>query len=901
MPDSKRSRMNQEMLERARKLRDEASEMEVASKALEQIASAVKLPESTSTSSSSKSTKSTGEEFISRFPVERLTANTSIFTLGAFQTNATVEDISNGTYRSVLVDREKYTSKQKSQLDKLSGEAVRSKVIKDSNTASKAFMNEAKGLVPIEEATVESESEVKVDRGRIPSAYEVALSDMTEQSMMKALNKIIDSDGTERFELKTKEQYCSDLNMPWFRKQALSSAAAVFAMNEKSLNEQYSIALFEFATFTVLEDSAEDKPESFPVVGKIFDNSVYRRADLINARVSGKTPSLPDLKLLLEQAESESAENDPFLEPTCVTWLRSTIERLEEKSVFAIKERELIWGIKPTEEEIIYLSKVEAIPITSSDKPEDTLTSLLNGENKDLEGVMKAAIIGLVKNTKEGRDALANVKNINGTSAITADSLTDMTLTEVLTTFDVADVESMNELANKYFPGIADDNFNTAAERFLSEYFDRSSRFSSQIISREGAGRCQVEMLKDIFTVSNVKMSNGAVIFDGKYKGKSSSQFATQLSERFEACSMKDEIGYTIIMNEPYPDMEGGMQQAALDMMLGRSPCVIVYPKNWNSSATTNLADSGRKVIRSALSTLATVSSAVFAAGCLDMFNPTSTYMITGVIPDDFLPLAFLPLTIQYTSTLVEAVVGRLKGFNVTSLVVPSFSLFTFGSRSAYTSMPKNRNDIFDTAAIGVSTALIYSLATFYVGLQITAGASSEVVAAYPSVSLALLNTNAVVTQLLNYELPQLSQIAIATATATNIAASTAVQAVAIGTDISTTSAIAVDATIHLHWLAIGGAISFIANTLQLFPLDNSAGSKLGMAVLGNEQFTIVRVIGGTIKVLVVLPALFAINSALAVVPAPKLLFDYFVTSQLAGDNEVQLQCHSESVSIKIT
>ena len=83
--------------------------------------------------------------------------------------------------------------------------------------------------------------------------------------------------------------------------------------------------------------------------------------------------------------------------------------------------------------------------MTNADKPEDTLTSLLNGENKDLEGVMKAAIIGLVKNTKEGRDALANVKNINGTSAITADSLTDMTLTEVLTTFDVADVESMKD------------------------------------------------------------------------------------------------------------------------------------------------------------------------------------------------------------------------------------------------------------------------------------------------------------------------------------------------------------------------------------------------------------------------------------------------------------------------
>jgi hypothetical protein len=37
------------------------------------------------------------------------------------------------------------------------------------------------------------------------------------------------------------------------------------------------------------------------------------------------------------------------------------------------------------------------------------------------------------------------------------------------------------------------------------------------------------------------------------------------------------------------------------------------------------------------------------------------------------------------------------------------------------------------------------------------------------------------------------------------------------------------------HWLVVAGACSFIANVMQLIPVDNSAGSKLVCAALGTK------------------------------------------------------------------
>lgn len=458
--------------------------------------------------------------------------------------------------------------------------------------------------------------------------------------------------------------------------------------------------------------------------------------------------------------------------------------------------------------------------------------------------------------------------------------LTEMSFEEISDVLksDVDVTEFIEKYVKTTIDNAAEEFGETAAERFLYEYFDPASRRRGAMISRDGAGRFQGEMLKDLFVVSSVKMTQGAVIFDGKYKSKTSAEFVEKLNERYLGSRLAGEVGYIVMMNEKYPDVEGGLQQAALDSMLGRSPSVVVYPKNWNNTVTAAVTNPPKRLVKSALSSLAAVSSAAFAASCLNMFDPSSTFMMTGETPEDFLPLAFLPLTIQYASTLAETIAGNLKGFNVTSITVPALSLPTFGSRTVYTSMPKNRNDIFDTAAVGIIVGLSSSLLALFLGLQITAAASAEVAASYPSVSFALLKTNAIVTQFLSYQLPQAAIVA---------AETTKKVAIPGGLGFTTIDT----STVHLHWLAIAGAASLIANTYQLIPVDNSAGSKMIQAAIGKEAFLAVSLVTGAVKFLFILPLLFTLNAVTATgaLSNTRLLVDYFITSQFSGNEEVRI------------
>ena len=930
--------MNQIMLEKAQKLREEASILEEANKLSEAIVTSVILPDSIDSDSSVNiNGKSSREDFIGRFPVERLTP---IFTLGVFNSNVTTEEVSNGTYVSVLVERDSERLRQKSQLDKISGEAVRSRnAISGASTSIPNIpMREGLKIDQGEQGTKTDRinSQLSLNSTYIRDKYKTTINYNFPFTVDKALKRVVKPNGDEGFELQTLDSYLESAVDAWYFRLIIKFFVYInlITSDEKAPGYEADKKFIELALGSIIyelfsvqkitepnEDDFKDillEMESC-VAEKDTNKVVYYRADYLRAQVSGELPSVTDLQALIDStviADGFDVRNDDIYQ-----WRLATISRLQSGTSLAREERKFLWDfasdfdvntpvkadipliesslIAAISEETIQTERLESdlkdfneSKTTLQDQNDIALLSecrvFLNLNDVDLvaarlcvdklyERIMDEEI-PMSDGMREAADNILVVFHTNPVFAsIRSDKvpismkvknpeeISNMSYNELRTYLDLKEDSNISDVIEKYVKA-AVITIDTAAERFVSEYFDEPSKSKGMILSREGAGRFQAEMLKDLFVVSSVKMCQGAVIFDGKYKAKNSAEFSEKLAEKFSSCRMNEEVEYTILMNERYPDLDKGLQQAALDQMLGRSPCVILYPKQWNSTVNSNLAGSPKKIFRSALSTLASVSSAAFAANCLDMFNPTSTYMVTGVIPDDFLPLAFLPLTIQYTSTLVETVVGRLKGFNVTSIVVPSFSLFTFGSRSIYTTLPKNRNDIFDTAAIGVSVALMYSLAALFIGLQITASATSETVATFPSVSLALLNTNAVVSQLLSYELPQLAQEIAASGQAASI---------------STT-----DATVHLHWLAIAGAGSFIANTLQLIPVDNSAGSKLGQSVVGRDNFQIVSLLTGAVKFLIVFPMLFSIN-ALSVVTAPRLLFDYFVTSQVAGNEEV--------------
>ena len=195
------------------------------------------------------------------------------------------------------------------------------------------------------------------------------------------------------------------------------------------------------------------------------------------------------------------------------------------------------------------------------------------------------------------------------------------------------------------------------------------------------------------------------------------------------------------------------------------------------------------------------VSSGIFAGNCLNVFD------LEALSPrraswGDFLPLALAPVVIQLLASVTEGIVGLTKNVTVKTLTIPTLTLFTFGSRSVYTTMPKSRNEMFDIALVGVAVPLLSALALMVYGIQLTTQAGGAAAASFPTLPVSLLTVNAIVSNIFLPAFPGLMGGSGATSE-----------------------------VVHLHWLAIVGAVSFIANSLQLLPIDNAAGSKLSRCV----------------------------------------------------------------------
>ena len=102
-------------------------------------------------------------------------------------------------------------------------------------------------------------------------------------------------------------------------------------------------------------------------------------------------------------------------------------------------------------------------------------------------------------------------------------------------------------------------------------------------------------------------------------------------------------------------------------------------------------------------------------------------------IPDDVISMALTPILISSLSILLETYVGLSKGVMTRSILLPTFTLGTYGQRSTYTTPFKNRNDIFDTAAVGILASLALSFALIYIGFSASANDAAEVVNTYPT------------------------------------------------------------------------------------------------------------------------------------------------------------------------
>lgn len=395
-PQPGRSNMNEKMLERAKKLRDEALQLENLG--------------SIADDATKSSTQSSREEFVSRFPIERLTANTSIFSLGAFTDSSRTNASSNGTYMSVLADRDVEKAQQKSKLDKISGESLRTK------RAISSLIDELQSLsapankidVPKSHSEDDSKAAKKDSQQSAVKTAQSKVGDMsfamldlvcdsdTKEMFEKTLVNVTDANGVVRYKLQSVSKYVS--NFSWLEGAALRAISFLFLEAEHDgIKEDEDFKYLQMAFLSALADKtrmyADDLLEftNTTDIPRLIGRENYQlRADYLKAVVTGQIPSVAGLMALLESrsfidSTISEAPDEVYL------WRTATLNRLQSQDPQFINERALLWNLLPateTEREItLSLMQPEAV-ITENEVGEvGSQSSLLDVQNDGLSAV----------------------------------------------------------------------------------------------------------------------------------------------------------------------------------------------------------------------------------------------------------------------------------------------------------------------------------------------------------------------------------------------------------------------------------------------------------------------------------------------------------------------------------
>ena len=420
-----------------------------------------------------------------------------------------------------------------------------------------------------------------------------------------------------------------------------------------------------------------------------------------------------------------------------------------------------------------------------------------------------------------------------------------------------------------------DDSINTSVERFISSYFDKECLDNSDSqIDRSLAAKFQNELLREIFVVHSIRHYKGVTIFNGRFlpsyqnsskdgdSDGSDTKFhhiCSQLHDNFCSHPISEHMRYTIMMNEKIPDMDKGLEEAALDMLLGSNPSIIIYPTVYKSNILMTTINPLFYFWKDILSTFSILSSTIFAISCLVPFANMNDNLNLNVNEwSSIVPILIIPLMMLSLSSFIETIVAKSKGIDVTNTVIPSSSslLPNFGSRSIYLNMPKNRRDLFDISVVHVAMSYLSSLILMILGIILSTQASSEELLLYPTVPISLFKCNSIVKVLFESIFPGLFFS---------------------GGDL-----------IHIHWFAIVGTVSFIGNSLQLLPIDNSYGSKLTLSFLGKDNFEIFDGVINVLKVLILIPVII-ISFGDEISAGSKLLIDFLLVSLLVNENYNQV------------
>eukprot|EP01035_Chromulina_nebulosa_P028702 gene28702-37937_t len=151
---------------------------------------------------------------------------------------------------------------------------------------------------------------------------------------------------------------------------------------------------------------------------------------------------------------------------------------------------------------------------------------------------------------------LPEVSTVNATDA-------QMEILDILKSVisnNTTDRELISNLSKLFDVSVMD--MGSTAEVLISEYFDEDSRQTGMTVSKAGAAQFQRDVLRDCLVVSNVKMSQGAVVFEGSISsGCKKEDLAKKIEEKFLQSGLDNSFKYIIINNEKLLSAENGISE----------------------------------------------------------------------------------------------------------------------------------------------------------------------------------------------------------------------------------------------------------------------------------------------------------------------------------------------------
>lgn len=312
----------------------------------------------------------------------------------------------------------------------------------------------------------------------------------------------------------------------------------------------------------------------------------------------------------------------------------------------------------------------------------------------------------------------------------------------------------------------------------------------------------------DTFFVTDVDKTPLAVAYMGTLR-KPSEEVFKDVEKRLQELEggLKDRVQLFLFEN-PRPQMQemGGMMGGGGD---AENPEVMFMAV---STRVKPLPVGGGQVTLSLLSLGATALNCLVYS-ILTFYSPADIVNKLGEAPlarlDDALPVAVGILGIQLAHDLAHNLAAKAKDVKLgVPVYIPSLQVGTFGSVLRFVSFPKSRKDMFDVAIAGPLTGLALSLAAFAAGMAMTNGAPVEISEQWPMLPVALFRSS-----LMLWQVGQ----ALFSADVVNLPLTN---------------------QIHVHPLAIIGALGLLTQALQAMPIGRLDGGRATTSVFGRKAAT---------------------------------------------------------------